>query len=379
MRGVVERIKVLQIVEGFNFGGAETKLLELVKRMDLERFETTVIGLGLGDEIADLFFALDCRVMVFQRQRTVDFGLLRRIRHFIATEGIEIVMSTLFYADMMAALAGHKAGAKGVFCWETISSPKWLVPHRLWAYRYAVRKVDKVISVSQATARWLVEKRKVAEHKVMVIPYGVDIEKFTPQVKSLHRLDIGCSDSDFIIGQVSRLNEQKGHVYLIEAADRILQQIPNAKFVWVGDGPLRATLEAHIQSKGLQDRFVLLGFRQDVADLLPLFDVFTLPSLYEGLPNVVLEAMACGVPVIATPVDGTKEAVVDGETGFLIPVKNSCELARRIIQCAMDEALRRRLSLAARRRVEEEFSIEQQIKRFEELYRSYARGGTLRP
>ncbi|MBN2355508.1 glycosyltransferase [candidate division KSB1 bacterium] len=369
----MEKIKVLQLVEGFNFGGAETKLLELVRHLDKGQFETTVIGLGLGGEISDLFLALDCRVLVFKRQRTIDFNLLRRIRRFIRDEGIEIVMSTLFYADIMAALAGHKAGAKGVFCWETISSPKWLSPHRLWAYRYAIRQVDKVISVSNATAQWLIEKRKLAVDKVIVIPYGVDIKRFNPKRKNIHRQDIGCSSEDFIIGQVSRLNEQKGHIYLIDVASKILQQIPKAKFVWIGDGPLRSSLEKQIVSKGLEKHFIFLGFRNDVADILPLFDVFTLPSLYEGLPNVVLEAMACALPVIATPADGTKEAVMNGETGFLVAMKNSQELADRIIECENNAELRRQLGARARKRVEEHFCLEKQIEQFEALYLHYGR------
>ena len=368
------KTRVLQLVEGFNFGGAETKLLELVKHMDKERFETTVISLGLGNEIEELFQQLECRVMTFQRQRQVDFKLLHRLTQFIRDEQIDIVMTTLFYADVLGALAGHKGGAKGVFSWETISSPKWLVPHRFWGYRYAIRRADKVISVSKATAEWLVEKRKVSPDKVMIIPYGVNLEKFNSAQKSIRRQDIGVCDQDVVIGQVSRLNEQKGHTYLIDAAPAIIKAVPNARFVLVGDGPLRNEIEQKIAAKGLQEHFVLLGFRQDVPDLLPLFDVFALPSLYEGLPNVVLEAMACSLPVVATPVDGTKEAVVDQETGLLVPVGDTAALAQRLIEVVTNQALKVKLGAAGRKRVEAEFSLEGQVNKFEELYERYARG-----
>lgn len=366
------KIKVLQLVEGFNFGGAETKLLELVKHMDTQRFETTVISLGLGREIEELFLELNCRVLTFQRKRQFDFGLLRRIRRFIRDEEIDVVMTTLFYADVIGALAGHKGGAKGVFSWETISSPKWLVPHRFWAYRYAIRRADKVISVSKATAEWLVEKRKVDPQKIMIIPYGVNLDKFNPKIKSVTRQDIGVNKDDVVIGQVSRLTEQKGHTYLIDAAPRIVAEVPNVKFVLVGDGPLRSSLEAQIRDRGMQDYFILLGFRQDVPELLPLFDVFTLPSLYEGLPNVVLEAMACGLPIVATPVDGTKEAVVHQKTGYLVPVGDTLELSEKLISVCSNDALRLRLGLAGRGRVEDDFSLDGQVRKFEKLYESYA-------
>jgi glycosyltransferase involved in cell wall biosynthesis len=369
------KTKVLQLVEGFNFGGAETKLLELVKHMDKERFETTVVSLGLGNEIEELFHELDCRVMTFQRQTQVDFKLLRRLTNFIRDEKIDIVMTTLFYADVIGAMAGHKGGAKGVFSWETISSPKWLVPHRFWGYRYAIRKADKVVSVSNATAEWLVEKRKVSPDKVMIIPYGVNLEKFNPDVKSVRREDIGVNEGDLVIGQVSRLNEQKGHTYLIDAAPAIIKAIPNVKFVLVGDGPLRQDIEQHINANGVEDNFILLGFRQDVLELLPLFDVFALPSLYEGLPNVVLEAMACGLPVVATPVDGTKEAVVDKKTGFLVPVGDIEALARQLVNILTNADLKGELGQAGRARVEQYFSLDGQVKKFEDLYENYAKGG----
>ena len=368
------KTKVLQLVEGFNFGGAETKLLELVKHMDKDRFETTVISLGLGNEIEELFHELDCRVMTFQRQKQVDFKLLKRLTNFIRDEKIDIVMTTLFYADVIGALAGRKGGAKGVFSWETISSPKWLVPHRFWGYRYAIRKADKVISVSNATAEWLVEKRKVSPAKVMIIPYGVNLQKFNPDIKSTNRSAIGVEVGDLVIGQVSRLNEQKGHTYLIDAAPAIIKAVPNAKFVLVGDGPLRAELEQQIKANGVEDNFILLGFRQDVPQLLPLFDVFALPSLYEGLPNVVLEAMACGLPVVATPVDGTKEAVVDKQTGFLVPVADIDALANQLVEVISNPAIKADLGGAGRKRVEQSFSLEGQVKKFEDLYENYAKG-----
>ena len=331
-----------------------------------------MISLGLGNEIEDLFQQLDCRVMTFQRHKQVDFQLLHRVRDFIRNENIDIVMTTLFYADVLGAMAGHSGGAKGVFSWETISSPKWLVPHRLWSYRYAIRRADKVISVSKATAKWLVEKRKVNPDKVLIIPYGVNLDKFNPNIKSVKRRDIGLEQDDIVIGQVSRLNEQKGHTYLIDAAPAIIARQPRVKFVLVGDGPLRAELTKKIQDKGVEDHFVLLGFRQDVPELLPLFDVFTLPSLYEGLPNVVLEAMACGLPVVATPVDGTKEAVIDQETGFLVPVGDTKQLAEKLLDVISNDDLKLKLGLAGRRRVEDDFSLDGQVKRFENLYKEYA-------
>ncbi len=366
------KIKVLQLVEGFNFGGAETKLLELVQNMDARRFDTTVISLGLGNEIKDRFQQLDCRVLTFQRQHRFDFGLMKRLKKFIQDENIDIVMTTLFYADVLGAMVGHKAGAKGVFSWETISSPKWLKPHRLWGYRYAIRRADKVISVSQATADWLVAKRKVPREKIEIIPYGVNLNEFKSEPLTIKRQDVGIPENHIVVGQVSRLDEQKGHRYLIEAAQRIVRKNENVTFVLVGDGPKRTEIEQEIEEKRLTHHFVLLGFRRDVPGLLRLFDIFTLPSLYEGLPNVVLEAMASGLPVVATPVDGTKEAVVNQETGLFVPVKDPEILANTLVELINNPEKRKSFGKAGRQRVEEKFSLRHQVRKFEELYTRYA-------
>jgi len=345
----------------------------LVDHMDRERFETTVISLGLGNEIKDRFMQLDCRVMTFQRQKRFDFALYKRVENFIRDEKIDIVMTTLFYADVLGATVGKKGGAKGVFSWETISHPKWLVPHRLWSYRWAIRRADKVISVSQATADWLVQERGVAADKVMIIPYGVNVDKFNAEPKTISRTELGVPEDAFIIGQVSRLNEQKGHVYLIDAAPQIVEKIPNVKFVLAGDGPSRGIIEEKIAAHNLQDYFILLGARRDVPEIIRQFDIFTLPSLYEGLPNVILEAMSTSLPIVATPADGTKEAIVDGESGILVPMQNPQALAEQLIRTAQDAALRKRLGTAARKRAVDVFSLQGQVNKFQDLYTEYAK------
>lgn len=371
-----DKINVLQLVEGFNLGGAEKKLKELVECMDRDKFHTVVCSLGLGDEIKDEFEKLGelgVEVIEIKRKVRVDFGLLFKIANLIRKKNIDIVMTTLFYADVIGPLAGKIGGAKAVFSWETISAPWWLYKRRLYPYQFAVRFCKKVISVSEATAKFLTDQRGVPEKKVMVIPYGVDLTLYNNSNKENTKKMLGLNGDEFVIGMVGRLVEQKGHVYLIEAAKKVVTEFPQVKFVIVGDGPLREMLEAKVQSENLSNNFLFLGFRHDVNELLKTFDVFTLPSLYEGLPNVVLEAMASSLPVIATPVDGTKEAVIDGETGILVPVKDPELLALAFRKIISDPALVKEYGEAGRKRVEKHFSLEGQVRQFEMLYETYAR------
>ena len=165
------------------------------------------------------------------------------------------------------------------------------------------------------------------------------------------------------IGFVGRLIANKGPQYLIEAAPALLTTCPHAEIVIVGDGPMKPALEARAQTLGIQDKVTFLGARRDVADVLRGCDVFVRPSLMEGMPLTVLEAMACGVPVIATPVGGTPEVVEHEYTGLLVPPTDVGELGIALIRLASSPELRQRLGEAGRRLVERDFSWEQVVER----------------
>ncbi|MFQ5640276.1 MAG: glycosyltransferase [bacterium] len=365
------KINVLQLVEGLNWGGAETKLMELIAHMDSSRFNTTVCSLGMGDRIKEKFGELDVKFVNFARRNRFDPKLLWDVNKLIRHEKIDVVMTTLFYADVVGPLARSFTPAKAVFSWETISAPEWLLTRRLLAYKFAMNFCDKVISVSHATAKWLVEKRGVSKQKVMVIPYGVNLELFHEGGNEALRKSLGVSEKETLIGVVARLHPQKGHRYLIEAAESLVRDFPALKFAFVGDGELRTELEQRIKAAKLEKHFLFLGFRNDVKDLLRTFDIFVLPSLYEGLPNVILEAMASGLPVVATAVDGTPELIEDDVTGYLVPPKDPAALATKISALLKDEKRRHDFGSRGRRRIEEEYSLEKQVENFQNLYEKY--------
>ncbi len=371
------KINVFQLVEGFGLGGAEKKLLELVKRMDKNRFRTVVCSLGLqgtSGNISEDFMKLrnfGIEVLEIPRKHRIDIGLIYTLIKLIKSRRIDVIMTTLYYADIMGAVTGKLGDVKAVFFWETISSPEWLLPRRLISYRAAIKWCDKVISVSKRTADFLVEERKIYPDKIKIIPYGVDLKKYSNGNSHMVRRKLKINEKDKIIGMVGRLVTQKGHVYLIDAATSIVKRYPNLKFLIVGDGNLRSVLEKKVKDNQLSNNFIFLGARNDVPDLLKAIDIFTLPSLFEGLPNVVLEAMASKKPVVATSVDGTKEAVINGKTGILVPPRDPDSLSKAL--CDLLDNPQRALDFGkkSRKRVEEYFSLEKQVKSFEDLYENY--------
>jgi glycosyltransferase involved in cell wall biosynthesis len=198
----------------------------------------------------------------------------------------------------------------------------------------------------------------------------VDLNRFAINEGESVRRSLGLRPRDIVVGTVGRLHPQKGQTYLLQAAPIIIKKEPNVRFVLIGDGESRNELEAQIRNAGLEKRFSLLGFRQDVHKILHAIDIFTLPSLYEGLPNVILEAMAAGKPVVATSVDGTKELVEHEKTGLLVSPGDPDGLAEAILRLIRNRKWARRMGREAREKIQKSYSIENQIRAFEELYES---------
>jgi glycosyltransferase involved in cell wall biosynthesis len=176
----------------------------------------------------------------------------------------------------------------------------------------------------------------------------------------------GIGDDHFVVFTAARLHPQKGLEDLLNAATKVIAERPDARFVIAGEGPLRRDLEATISSHGLVEYVRLIGWREDIAELLARSDLFVLPSKFEGLPNSVIEAMAASVPVVATAVAGTPEIIEQGETGWLVPPSDPASLAAAIL-AAMDSDLEG-IGRSARKRAEEHFSVKQMSRAFADLY-----------
>jgi glycosyltransferase involved in cell wall biosynthesis len=239
--------------------------------------------------------------------------------------------------------------------------------------RLIVSAAGRYIAVSRDTAQRLVRKLHWPTCKVHVIHNGVTLKPIDDPAVPISYAQRTGGDHPIVL-TVARLDEQKGHRYLLEAAT----QIPEVQFVLAGDGPLRSALEAQARSLGLEGRVKFLGHRTDISDLFAGCDVFVLPSLYEGLPLSILEAMAAGKPVVATQISGTDEAVIDDETGLLVPPADPTALAAAIRSVLDDRALAQRLAFAGRIRVEQEFSTAAMLQQVTAVYAELlARRGVL--
>lgn len=236
--------------------------------------------------------------------------------------------------------------------------------------RVLARFVGRYVAVSDDIAARLARRLRWPAKKIEVIHNGVSLDRFARPVDPALRAQLAGRTERIVFLTVARLDEQKGHDVLLRAAARI----PEARFVLAGDGPERPRLEREAHDLGLGEQVAFLGHREDVPDLLAASDAFVLPSLYEGTPLAVLEAMAAGKPVISSAIHGTDELVVDGETGLLVPPRDPEALAATLRRILDDPSLRARLGVAARERAERRFPASRAAERVVRLYQDLLEG-----
>jgi len=235
--------------------------------------------------------------------------------------------------------------------------------------RVAARFADKLITVSTPLKDWGLKLKIGEEKQYAVIPDGIEMERFEVKTDSQkQRQELGIGPDDLVVGMVAKLWEGKGHCTLIDAAPQIIQEVPNVKFIFVGDGYLRQDLEKLALAKGMNDYIIFAGFRNDIPEITGIFDIAILASFFEGLGRVLLEAMVLRKPVVATNVGGIPEVVQDGLNGFLVPPGDSQALAKAIIRLLKDKELRQKMGEEARKKIDERFSAEKMVDEIEKVY-----------
>ncbi len=297
----------------------------------------------------------------------------RRAAHEIArlVQKVEadLVCCSGYKPDLLGWWAARRVGIPVVSISHGWTGATWKVRLNERCDRLVLRWMDAVVCVSEAQAG-KVRAAGVAEEKTVVIHNAVGEEAFAAPEKRYGLLlrSMFPEAPDRIVVAAGRLSPEKGFGDLVEAAATAIRREPRLGFVLFGDGPLRRDLSARIDQLGLTNRVVLAGFREDVTKYLPHADVVALPSLTEGLPVILLEALAAGVPVVATTVGGIPEVVEEGVSGMLVPAGEPERLAQRLVALCANDIDRRALGAAGRARVRAEFTFATQSRKYEDLF-----------
>jgi glycosyltransferase involved in cell wall biosynthesis len=366
--------RVLLVVDSLEVGGAERHVVDLASALRRKGHEVEVacsIAGGLSkplEEVGVPVRPLTRRLV----KRRVSLAYARGIRKLLREGRFDLVHAHIYASAVAAAVATRGTGLPLVVTEHTEAS--W---QNLWARlfsRWTYRRARQIIAVSTPIERRLIERDGVSPERVTLIPNAVIPASGNPPSLA-DTLPDGWLEMP-LVGVVARLQPEKGVATFLKAAAHVSMVSPEARFLVVGDGPLREELVDLVGRVGLRERVHFLGYRVDAQRLIGLLDVLVVPSLTEGSPLIVLEAMAAGVPVVASAVGGIPDQVRHGEVGVLVPPDDPNALAGALGALLEDPALARRLGEAGRRRTENEFSHEALVRRIEAVYRAALGGET---
>ncbi len=348
-------MRVLHAIESEVLGGAEKVALSLGQGL-ARRGYTPVFAVPAESWLAKETQRLGLERVLLPSRRRADWRFVRWLLTALREQEIALVHAHLMAMNLYGSLAACLARRPSI---ATLHGRLYDLerPRRRLAYRLIARTASRLVAVSEELGQALVEEAGIPRDRVRVIPNGVERPTALPASRSARPPTIIT---------VGALTEVKGHEFLIEAMAEVRKEFPAARLVIVGEGPRRAALEAMCAEGGAVS---FLGEREEIGRLLGESDVFILPSLSEGQSLALLEAMAVGLPVVATRVGGNQEIVRHGEDGWLVAPAAPQEMAAAISTLLRDKALASRLGEAARQRVQTEFSFEATLDRYEALYK----------
>ncbi|MDE2511175.1 MAG: glycosyltransferase [Elusimicrobia bacterium] len=361
--------KILFVSTSTTVGGAEKTLFALATLLDHRAFPVAgVVSVKPEGHYARRLRDMGVTVESLNLTRAPRPADARRLAAIIERERPDIVHAVMYQAIQLARMA--KPLTKVPF--KLVSSPRVNYRSRSWwtllLDRWLKERDDLLIAECEASRRFLLQKLSYRPSKVATIRNGVDlagwpVSKIDRQKK---RLELRLGAADVLVGAVGRLDRQKGFATLIEAMARLKGTALRCAIL--GDGPERDRLAALIRRHAVEKSVWLLGEKDEIPSWLSAFDAYCLPSLWEGLPNSLLEAMALGLPVVASNVDGVPEAVTDGGTGVLVPPHRPAALAKALQALAADAGRRAALGAAAKAAISERFTLRRMIEEYEQAY-----------
>jgi L-malate glycosyltransferase len=367
-------MKVLFVICNLDRGGTETQAVELAKRLTSTRCQVTVAALQGTGPLREALQQAGIRIADFPKKGGLISvrGLVQFLRlvRFIRREKFDVVHSHDLWANLVAVPAAKFAGAPVVFSSQRdLAHLYWYTPFRKRVIARIHRWSTGVIVNSSAVYELVQKEFHVPARRVHVIHNGVAFERFASLRANRGKLFPELDQNSKLIVTVANMHTVvKGHYELLEAARRLKSPYPTARFVFVGDGPERLGLEESTRAFGLQDSVIFLGRRADIPELLACCDIFVLPSHAEGLPNSLLEAMATGLPVVATTVGGVPEVIEDGVNGLLVPPRDPASLADAIQRILRDPEFATRLVAVGRERARLQFSFDRVVAELQSVY-----------
>jgi glycosyltransferase involved in cell wall biosynthesis len=367
------RLNVLQVCdhlgwEGSRMHGVKRLFAWMIPRFDQSRYNVSLVSLrkkDLSEETLDSF-GVD---ITYLHKSKFDPATLPALLKVIDRKRIDILHLHGYGATTFGRLAGAMRRLPAILHEHAnLTDTPWF---QKIADRALAPYTDIAIAVSKSTADFVIGARQLPADKVKTVYLGVPLDEFSrlrpPEEIAAARRELGIGPTEAAVGTVTRLHDSKGNSYLVDAAAVVLKDRPGAKFFLVGEGPLLPDLQAQAQALGLGDRFVFHGFARDVGAVVSAFDLSVFPSLWEGTPLTVFEALAMGKPILATDADGLVDVLTHDRDALIVAKRDAPALARGIIRLIDDPVLRARLGAQARVTALQ-YDITAFVRKMEQLY-----------
>lgn len=367
---------ILFVIDGMEFGGGERVFAQLINGLQEDRY-----AVSLASSAQESFYRAIVKAQV--QRYSVNFSnrynpmILRTLAKIIRENHIDIVHGQGGRAEFYARLAtGLTKTAHYV---STIAMPVegydvGGLQKKIYRSldRFSERYVDRFIVVSDALKAVMVRQHGIPTDRVVRIYNGIETDIYDPDVqvdqRNKIRSEFALDENVILVGAIGRMVWQKGFDTFLRSIPEVLGQLPRVRFLLVGKGPLRASLEDISRRFGIEKVVIFTGHRRDIHSILAALDIIVVPSVLEGFPMITLEAMAMEKPIVATRIDGTVEQIRDGEEGLLVPPQSPAELSRAIMRIAGDPVFAAALGNAARQKVITQFSVQQMIRETMKVY-----------
>jgi glycosyltransferase involved in cell wall biosynthesis len=373
----MRRVNILFVIGEMGMGGSERLVHSLALRLDRTRFNPSVAWL-YGDEALKEFQDLQVPLHYVPKIKRVDFSAMRKLARIIESESIDVVNAQHFMPAIYAYY-GCKLASKKALVFTAHS--RWELEAIAWKWRvaggYLLRRIDASVGVSSDVCSAIQSVFKTNGSQTVTIENGVDTDLFG-QEKDVHDLrgSLGLTDRDVVIGIVGNLKNVKNHRLLLQAFAKVIEELDNVKLLIVGRGSMGESddteddLRVFVKNRGLADRVSFLGYRTNISELLQVMDVFCLTSLREGLPISLMEAMAAGLPVVGTNVEGIRDVIMPNVDGILVELGDVTALQNALIGLARDQEWRHRLGRMGREKAVKKYSLQRCIAEYEHLFLS---------
>ena len=362
-------ITILHVMTKLPVGGVENQLLLLLKHYDKAKLSPTVCSLSgkgeVGKKIEDMGIEVIC---LNKLEHGFDWTIIRDLVNIMKSNNVEVVRTHQYHANLYGRIAAWLCRVPCIVPSVHNVYTRDRKIHRRILNNLLGRISDKIIAVSEAVKADIMAYDKIPDSRVKVVYNGVDEARFTCVERRSTRSEFNIPEHATVIGTVGRLAAQKGQRHLIESVALLVKEFPELILLIVGDGPEKEALRRTVSEKGLEKQVIFTGSRDDVPDLLAAMDIFVFPSLWEGMPNALAEAMAAGKPVIATDIKPNREVLGPEHAGVFVPIENSMAIASEIARLLRDRQAALLLGSVAQERAFSRFAISATVGAYTDLF-----------